>query len=295
MDLSIIIVSFNTQELLAKCLSSVKQSAKNLNVEVFVVDNNSSDSSVDIVKSDYSWVKLFENRQNLGFSRANNQALKKAKGKYVLVLNPDTKLLPQTLTKMVKFMDSRLDVGIATCKVVLANSKLDKDCRRLFPTPWRAFCHFSGLSKLFTGSRIFDQYQMGYTSDRIEHEIDSCVGAFMMIRSSLLKKIGLFDEDFFFYGEDLDLCWRAKVDGFKIIYTPIAKIIHHKGAASGMKPSSKHLTSATRSSKHRAIQESTRAMELFYKKHYMDKYPFFITWPIILTIRVLSIIRLLVV
>lgn len=292
MDVSIVIVSYNTKELLSDCLKSIKKATLNLNIETFVVDNNSSDSSSNMVKKDYPNVKLIENSQNLGFSKANNQALKLSKGNYVLILNPDTKLMPDTIKVMKNYMDNNPDIAVSTCRVELPNGSLDRDCRRHFPTPWRAFCHFSHLSKIFKGSKIFDQYYFGYLSDKIEHQLDACVGAFMFVRKLAMNKVGLFDEDFFFYGEDLDLCWRFKDAGYKITYFPRTKIIHYKGVSSGIKKVSKHLTNATRVSRRKAVMESTRAMELFYRKHYKDKYPLFLSKLIIMTIKILTIFRL---
>ena len=292
MDVSIVIVSYNTKELLAECLKSVKKAIENLTAEVFVVDNNSSDGTVDFIKKNFPWVKLTVNKQNVGFSKANNLSLKIAKGKYILVLNPDTELMPDSIIKIINFMNKNSEVGISTCRVQLPDGSLDRDCRRHFPTPWRALTHFIGLSKVFPGSKIFDQYYIGYQKDDIDHEIDACEGAFMMVRKDAIAKVGYFDEDFFFYGEDLDWCWRFKEAGYKIMYTPRAKIIHYKGAASGMKQSSAHLTKASRESKIRALKESTRAMELFYRKHYMNKYPPFVTWSVIFGIKLLTILRL---
>lgn len=292
MDLSLVIVSFNTREILDECLKSVRIAIKNLQAEVFIVDNNSSDGTVQTVRENHPWVKLITNKQNLGFSKANNLALKKAKGYYILVLNPDTKLMPDTITKMIDFLKKHQDVAVATCRVELANGALDRDCRRHFPSPWRAFCHFTGLSKIFPGSKIFDQYYMGYLPSNIEHEVDACAGAFMLICKSAMDKVGLFDEDFFFYGEDLDWCWRFREAGYKIIYTPITKIIHYKGVSSGIKKETTEISKATRESKKRALKESTRAMKLFYEKHYKDKYPFFINWLMFLGIWVLERIRL---
>lgn len=293
MDLSIIIVSFNTKELLADCLNSIKTAIKNLKVEVFVIDNHSFDGTIQMVKKNYLWVNLIENKINVGFSKANNQALKIAKGKYILILNPDTKLFPDTISKMIKFMDANQDTAVSTCKVQLPNGQLDKDCRRHFPTPWRAFTHFSGLSKIFPHSKLFDQYYLGYLSENKEHEIDSCVGAFMFVRTSAIKKAGYFDEDFFFYGEDLDWCWRFKEAGYRVIFTPITKIVHYKGAASGIKSHTKHLSKATRESKIKVLKESIRAMELFYKKHYLEKYPSLINLLILSSIKTLGQIRIL--
>lgn len=291
MTLSLIIVSYNTKELLTKCLRSVDIACRDLKYETFVVDNNSTDGSSQMVEKEFPYVKLIKNQKNLGFSRANNQALKLARGKYVLVLNPDTRLFTDTITKMIKFMGELPQVGIATCRVELPDGRLDRDCRRRFPTPWRAFTHFSSLSKIFKGTQLFDSYHMGYLKDNTQHEIDSCAGSFMLIRKKDLDRVGFFDEDFFFYGEDLDLCWRLRQAGYKIVYTPIAKIIHYKGVASGMKSISKHLTKATKESKRRALAESVRAMELFYRKHYVKQYPFFINWIVLVALKLLQIYR----
>ncbi len=294
MDISIIIVSYNTKELLEECLDSISTYSKNIKCETFVVDNDSHDNTAEFVKKNYPWVKLIESSKNLGFSKANNLALKKASGKYVLILNPDTKLTPDTLSSMKKFMDSSAtDIGIATCRVELANGQLDKDCRRLFPTPQLAFTHFSGLSKLFKKSAFFNGYYCGHLKEDEQHEIDACVGAFMFIRKNLLDKVGFFDEDYFFYGEDLDLCYRFKNAGYKIVYTPITKIVHYKGASSGIKSHSKHLSKASRESKIKVLNESTRAMSLFYKKHYMDKYPKLITYTVLASIKFINTVRLL--
>jgi len=280
MLLSIVIVSFNVEELLAKCLESIEKYSEDITKEVFVVDNNSSDNTVLRIRKDFPKVTLIANKKNLGFSKANNQALKKAKGDYLLVLNPDTELKQGTLHKMIGFMRKNKDVAVSTCRVELADGSLDRDCRRHFPTPWRSFCHFSNLSKIFPKSKIFDGYYMGYMPDTAEHEVDACAGAFMMVRAESVKKVGYFDEDFFFYGEDLDWCFRFKEAGYRIIYTPITKIIHYKGASSGIKKSSQKLSKATKESKQRVLKESTRAMRLFYDKHYKNKYPFFINWTV---------------
>lgn len=278
MNLSVIIVSYKTKELLKDCLESVKMAIKNIQAEVFVVENASKDGTVEMAKKDFPWVVLIANKKNLGFSKANNQAIRKSKGKYVLILNPDTRVMPDTFTKMIEFMDKNPDVGVATCRIEFPNGKLDVDCRRHFPTPWRAFTHFSGLSKLFRGSQLFDQYNYGYLRDDQEHEIDAGVGAFMMVRKEAIAKVGMFDEEFFFYGEDLDWCYRFREAGYKIVYTPITKIIHYKGASSGIKKSSKKVTTATRETKKMVMRQTIRAMRIYYRKHYRHKYPLFINW-----------------
>ena len=293
MLLSIVIVSFNVEELLAKCLESIEKYSEGITKEVFVVDNNSSDNTVLRIRKDFPKVTLIANEKNLGFSKANNQALKKAKGDYLLVLNPDTELKQSTLAKMIDFMRKNKDVAVSTCRVELVDGSLDRDCRRHFPTPWRSFCHFSNLSKIFPKSKIFDQYYMGYLPDTAEHEVDACAGAFMMVRAEAVKKVGYFDEDFFFYGEDLDWCFRFKEAGYRIIYTPITKIIHYKGASSGIKKTSQKLSKATKESKQRVLRESTRAMRLFYDKHYKNVYPLAIRWLVLTGVKILETMRFL--
>ena len=291
-DISIVIVSYNTKELLENCLKSIQKSANGLNVEIFVVDNNSHDGTVNFIKKYFKEITLIANKKNLGFSKANNLALKRAKGKYSLILNPDTVLERKTLIDMKTFMDNKPQFAMATCKVELASGKPDLDARRRFPTPWRSFCHFMKLSKIFKNISFFNEYYMDDISPDQEHEVDACAGAFMFARSSVLKKVGYFDEDFFFYGEDLDLCYRLRQIGHKIVYTPITKIVHYKGASSGIKKHSKHLSKISKKSKEKAIKESTHAMEIFYKKHYRGKYPFFITQSVLIAIRALTMIRL---
>lgn len=293
MLLSVVIVSYNTEELLKSCLESVIKALKDIEGEIFVVDNNSHDNTVRTIKEKFPKVTLIVNKKNLGFSKANNQALKKAKGKYLVVLNPDTEVQSDTFKKMIEFMENNSKVAVSTCRVELPNGQLDKDCRRHFPTPWRALSHFLLLDKLFKGSKIFDSYYMGYIPDNIEHEVDACVGAFMIVRSSSVKKVGLFDEDFFFYGEDLDWCYRFQKAGYKIFYTPITKIIHYKGASSGIKKSSRHLSKATIESKEKAIRESTRAMRLFYKKHFANSYNPVITFLVLTAVTFVEYTRLI--
>lgn len=292
MLLSIVIVSFNVEELLVKCLESIEKYSEGITKEVIVVDNDSADNTVLRIRKDFPKVTLIVNKKNLGFSKANNQALKKTKGDYLLVLNPDTELAADTLSKMIDFMQKNRNVAVSTCRVELADGSLDRDCRRHFPTPWRSFCHFTNLSKIFSKSKIFDQYYMGYMPDNIEQEVDACAGAFMMIRATAVKKVGYFDEDFFFYGEDLDWCWRFREKGYRIVYTPGTKIIHHKGASSGIKDSSKKISKATKESKRRVLKESTRAMCLFYDKHYKTVYPPIVRWFVLAGVKTLENVRL---
>lgn len=274
MRLSIIIVSYNTRELLKKCLeSAVNCQLLADSFEIFVVDNASTDGSVEMVQKEFPQVNLIASDKNLGFAKANNLALKQAQGDYILFLNPDTVVPLETLPAMLKFMEENKDVGIATCKVELANGLLDWDCHRGFPTPWASLTRFLGCCKVFPKSKIFNQYYLGYLPMDKIHEIDSCAGAFLLTRREVLNEIGFWDEDYFFYGEDIDLCFRAKKAGWKVVYNPNAKIIHYKGASSGIKKTTQKVTKATSESRQKALRASVDAMRIFYDKNLKGRYP----------------------
>lgn len=288
-DLSIIIVSYNTSEFLKKCLRSIFESGFDHDrFEVIVVDNASSDNTGFVMKKDFPKVDFIQNKKNVGFSIANNIGLRNATGQYILFLNPDTEVRSQTLQRMVEFMDEYKDIGAATCKVQLSTGELDDAAHRGFPTPWNSFAHFSGLSKLFPRSKLFNGYHLGYVDlDKI-HEIDACAGAFMMVRRSAGEQVGWWDEDFFFYGEDLDFCYRLKEKNWKVYYVPDVSILHHKGVSGGIKKHSQHLTTADTETKKRAQKARFEAMRIFYEKHYENKYPKLITWIIMKGINIKS-------
>lgn len=273
--LSIVIVNFNTYKFLCQCLDSIYSIKEDF--EIIVVDNASSDDSVSLIRQHYPKVLVISNNKNIGFATANNQGVKKAKGDYILLLNPDTLIPKNTLSRMLKFMEENPMVGMTTCKVILPTDILDDACHRGFPTPWNAFCQFSGLSYLFPKSLLFNGYHLGYRNmDRV-HEIDSCAGAFMLIRREAGEKIGWFDEDFFWYGEDLDFCFRVKKSGWKVMYIPDVKIIHYKGVASGIKKHSRGISSASKKTRLIATQARFEVMRVFYNKHYREKYPGWLT------------------
>lgn len=296
-DLSIIIVSYNTKEFLKKCLQSIAEDTNGLKVEIIIVDNASTDGSADAignfqfsilqqVQDKFFNFQLIRNKENMGFSKANNQGVKKANGRYLLFLNPDTIICKNTLDKMFKFMEEHKDAGAATCRVQLLNKKLDDACHRGFPTPWRAFCYFSGLSQIFPTYRIFAGYTLGWEDLSKVHEVDSCSGAFMMVRREAGEEVGWWDEDYFWYGEDLDLCYRLKEkspstssgQGWKIYFVPSVSILHYKGVSGGIKEISNHLTTASKETKIKATKARFEAMRIFYKKHYLGTYPKIITW-----------------
>jgi GT2 family glycosyltransferase len=252
MDLSIIIVNYNTKNLLQKCLESVFHSTTNFQFEVIVSDNGSKDGSVEMVRQNFSKVKMIENIANLGFSKGNNVAIKQASGRYVLLLNSDTEVKPDTFDLSVKYLDEHPDVGILGCKVLLPDGTLDKACRRKFPNPWNSFLRLFGLKR-------FSDYNIEAPIDQ-EIEVDAVMGAYLMIRRSVIGKIGMLDEDYFMYGEDLDWCWQAKAAGFKVVYYPAAEITHFKYGSAQAVP-------------FRTIKLGHQAMKIFYRKHYAIKYP----------------------
>lgn len=272
MDLSIIIVSYNTKELLRKCLSSIDIVHNDLQYEVIVVDNDSTDGSSDMVQKEFKDVLLIKNDKNYGFSKANNIGVKKSKGKTILFLNPDTVVNKDALLKTHEFLLSKDTTGIVTCRVNLQNGQMDDACHRGFPTPWNSLCHFSGLSKLFPKTKLFSGYNQTWKNLDSSHEIDSCVGAFMMVKREVGEQIGWWDEDYFWYGEDLDFCYRVKEKGWQVWYYPEVSILHYKGASSGIKKTSQDVTVASNETKIRATRARFEAMKIFYKKHYSKQY-----------------------
>jgi N-acetylglucosaminyl-diphospho-decaprenol L-rhamnosyltransferase len=259
LDLSIVIVNWNTRDLLRDCLASVLASEGPLSFEVIVVDNASTDGSADMVRREFPQVRLIASEVNGGYAYANNLGLKAQNARYYLLLNPDTLLPPTALAQMVAYMESRSDAGVAGPRLVLADGSLDLACRRGFPTPAVSFYRFSGLSRLFPKSPRFGRYNMTYLDPDKEAEVDSVVGAFMMVRGEAIEQVGLLDEEFFMYGEDLDWAYRMKQARWKVYYNPEVTVLHYKRAAS--------------SHSNRAKFEFQRAMYVFYKKHYAAQTP----------------------
>jgi GT2 family glycosyltransferase len=272
MDVSIIIVNYNTCKLTLQAIDSVYQSNTKFQYEIFVVDNASTDSTVEKLQSGYPAVKLIANQENVGFSKANNQAIREAAGRYILLLNSDTVVEEDTLETMIQFMDKEPQVGASGCKVVLPDGSLDKACRRGFPTPSASFYYMSGMSKLFPKSASFNQYHLGHLDEDKGYSIDCLVGAFMLLRKEVIDQVGMLDEEFFMYGEDIDWCYRIKEAGWDIYYYPYTSITHYKGASSKKRKPVK------------IIYEFHRAMYLFHKKHYQKKYFFGVNFVIYLGI-----------
>ena len=284
-DLAIVIVNYNTRDVLRDCLRSIRESVGDITCEVVVVDNCSSDDSVAMVRAEHPWVQhVLATDHNGGYAFANNMGLRilgygigrspEALPRYVLLLNPDTVLPPTALQAMVSLMDANPELGAAGPKLVRQDGSLDKACRRSFPTPAISFYRFSGLSKLFPHSPRFGRYNMTFLDENVHTDVDAVVGAFMIIRSEALEQAGLLDETFFMYGEDLDLCYRIKQQGWRIVYYPAVTVLHLKGAAS-------------RKASRRAIIAFYESMRIFHNKHYRAQTFFLVNWVIDLGISVL--------
>lgn len=289
-DLSIVIVGFNTKTFLKDCLQSIEVSKKNgFEWEIIVVDNSSSDDSLEMLKNEFSKVVVIANRENLGFSSANNIGMKKAKGRLVLFLNPDTILPSDVLATMIKFMDSNPDVGVSSPRLELTNGDLDEASHRGFPTPWNSITHFSGIRRAFPKSRLFAGYTKGWLlDDKNPHEVDSVVGAFFLVRRKAGEQVGWWDEDYFWYGDELDFCYRLKEKGWKVMYVPEVTVLHYKGVAGGIKSHSRSISTASKETRLKAARSSTEAMRIFYKKHYLKKYPTLVGWLVLTGIGIIE-------
>lgn len=266
LDLAIVVLNYNTSDLLHKCLRSVYSSDGDVAYHVCVVDNASVDDSVEMVRRDFPQAELIVSRRNLGYTAGNNLALRRFgfsdQGwsgeaeipRYVLLLNPDTLLPPNALADMVAFLDERPGVGVAGPRVRRPDGSLDLACRRSFPTPSVSLFRMTGLSRLFPKSRLFSTYNMQYMPEDAIHPVDSVVGAFMMVRGEAIQQVGLLDEAFFMYGDDLDWAKRIKDAGWENWYNGRVEITHVKEASS----------QATIKSR----VDFYEAMWIFYRKHY---------------------------
>jgi len=255
LDLSIIIVNYNVKEFLQNLLTSLSKAVANLSTEIIVVDNGSDDGSVELLRDKFPQVTLIANKDNLGFSKANNLGLKIAKGKFLLLINPDTIVQEDTFEKLIEFFNKHQDAGMTGCKILNPDGTLQLACRRSFPGPWTSFCKVSGLSSLFPKSKLFARYNLTFMDENQSYEVDAISGSFMMIRREVFEKIGGLDEQFFMYGEDLDWCYRVQQAGWKVYYVHETTIIHYKGE----------------STKRSGLDETKvfyNAMHLFVKKHF---------------------------
>lgn len=256
--LSVVIVNYNVQFFLEQCLNSVRIAAQQIPTEVFVVDNISVDESVSMVREKFPEVKLIANQENVGFSRANNQAIREAQGEYVLLLNPDTVVEEDCFKKVVNFMDQNPDSGGLGVKMVDGKGRFLPESKRALPSPSVAFWKIFGFSNLFPKSKIFGRYHLGHLDKDQTHEVEILSGAFMLMRHETLDKVGLLDENFFMYGEDIDLSYRIILGGYKNYYFSGTSIIHYKGES-------------TKKSSVNYVLVFYRAMVIFAQKHFSQK------------------------
>jgi len=285
-DLSIIIVSFNTREITERCLKSLHANFNrySLNYEVITVDNGSIDDSprmLQELKKSWPNLKVVVSKKNLGFGRGNNLGLKTARGKYILYLNSDAIVTDIDFGDLINLFTLRKELGAVTVKVVLSNGKIDPASHRGFPTPWSSLTYFLGLEKLFRNipvlNRVFGQYHLVHLNLATIHEIDVPTGAFLMTPRRVVKKIGGFDPAYFAYGEDVELAYRIKETGYKILYYPLWSVLHLKSVSGLKKKTDPRLRSKIR-------YHFYNAMKIFYRKHYERKYPWILNRLIYLAI-----------
>lgn len=279
MDLGIVIVNYNTRDLLRRCLETVFAN-QGATFRVCVVDNNSQDGSAEMVAEAFPQVTLIRNRQNVGYPAANNQGLRRlgfAAGawaeapRFGLLLNPDTEVPPDAFARMLAFAEAHPRAGVIGPKLVRPSGDLDLACRRTFPSPEVSFYRIAGLSKLFPRHRRFGQYNLTFLDPDQMAEVDAVVGAFMLVRREAMREIGLLDDSFFMYGEDLDWAFRIKAAGWNVYYNPEVTVLHVKRAASRQNP--------------RSRVEFWRAMEIFYRKHYAAQTPRWLHYMILCAVR----------
>jgi len=292
---SVIIVNYNTKDILEDCIRNLDGQYKNM--EVFVIDNDSPDGSAEMVKrefaqEDYPWLKLIEAPNN-GLAASSNIGLEKTTGDYLLYMGSDAFPEKGTIEGMVDYMEEHKKVGVATCKLVQRDSKLDMDAHRGFPTPWVAISHFLWLDRMFPKSKVFNGYFMGYENLDEPHEIDLCISHFMLIKREVFNNIGKWDEDFFLYGEDVDFCWRTKERGWTIMYLPEWEAVHYKGASIGIRKTTQDVTTATPELKLKMHKTSAKSMRIFYDKHWKNKYPAIVTKAVFAAIETISFYRVL--
>jgi len=269
-DVSVVILNFNTVELTKMCLTSLKEShLAPYSMEMIVCDNASSDGSGDMVKRDFPDVRFIQNGSNVGFAAGNNPGIKKAKGRYVLLLNSDTEVMPDTVKTMIDFMDLYPKAGAATCMLYLLDGSMDPACHRGFPTPWSAFTYYAKLEKLFPKSTLFGGYHQGYKNLASPHEVDCISGAFFMVRREVIDQVGALDDDYFMYAEDIDWAYRIKKAGWQIWFNPTVTVLHKK------KQSGRSHANRERRIKTQSYFFS--ANRLFYTKHYEKAYPAWVT------------------
>lgn len=285
-SLSVIIVNYNTAEILKDCINNLL--SFNEPLEIIVVDNNSPDNSVAVIQENFPQVKLIANKENVGLAIASNQGFKISTGDYVLYLGSDAFPKKGDLQEMIGYMEAVPEIGGATAKLVLRSGKLDMDAHRGFPTPWASFTHFSNINKLFPRSKLLNQYFLGNLDLNTPHEIDLCISHFLLLKRKVIEDLNGWDEHFYIFGEDVDFCYRLKQAGWKLMYLPQWEVLHYKGASAGIRKDTQDITKATLEIKKAMRKRSVEAMELFYKTHYYKKYPKLISYIVLAGINLMG-------
>lgn len=274
--LSIIIVSYNVREFLEQAIRSIQKAVKQIEHEIIVVDNASSDGTVPYLRMEFPSVKTIANHHNLGFAKANNQAIKKSTGDYICLINPDTIVQEDTFSTLIGFFKDHPQAGCVGCKILNPDGSLQLACRRSYPTPWVALTKIVGLAKLFPKSRLFGRYNLTFLDpDKIE-KVEAISGSFMLVKRGVFHKIGGLDESYFMYGEDLDWCYRINTAGYSIYYVPQTQIIHFKGESSKKSP----------------FQQKKlfyEAMRLFVQRHFRKRSALLPSWLLIMAIYISSV------
>lgn len=265
-DLSICIPTLQARNLLRNCLRSIHINTHKIAFEIIVVDNNSRDGTLEMLHDEFPDVQVIVNDYNAGFTKPSNQGLSASAGRYALLLNSDTVVLPEALDSLVQFADAHPEIGIATPKVLNRDGTLQKQCRRGLATPWELFCYFSGLSALFPSSPLFARYLVTYRDENEPHVVSAVSGSCMLIRREVMNQIGTLDEGFFAYQEDADYCFRAWQVGWQVYYYPKARIIHYGGQG------------GSRVNPYRSIIEWHKSYFLYYRKNLASRYIFLFNW-----------------
>ncbi len=278
MRLSVVLLSYNTRDLTEQALHSVRAAIGDLEAEIFVVDNASHDGSADMVERQFPDVHLLRNESNTGFSAGNNVALRQVSGRYVLLLNTDTIVRGDTFRHLVDFMEDHPQAGAVGCKILNPDGTLQLDSRRGFPTPLAAFCKMSGLSRFFPDHPTIARYNMTFLDPDECAEVDVLSGSCMLVRKEAMDQVGLLDEDYFMYGEDIDWCYRIHRAGWKIFYTPNTEIVHFRGESGRGVPL-------------RILYRKSKAMSIFVGKHMKERYRFFPPWILHVGIALYGVLR----
>jgi GT2 family glycosyltransferase len=266
-NLTVSIVNYNAGDYLLGTLESLRLVENEAEMEIVVVDNASTDDSIAKAKLKYPKIKYILNKENLGFGKAHNQVLKTANTEFILVLNPDMIIKPGVIKECIEFFKKNDQVGAITPRIIFEDGRVDMTAHRGFPTPWASLLYFLGNDSL---------YHQTMQDMKKPHEVDVITGAFFFTTKEVLEKVGVFDEDYFMYAEDIDLCYRIKKAGLKVMYLPDIQVVHFKGISSGLKEHTQQQTAADLETKKRSLNYFYSTMKIFYKKHLEKKYPFFV-------------------